>query len=327
MQKFKLDKTDLKILYELDENSRKSLSAIARKIRKTPQEVKRRFDVLVEQGVIRYFWPMIEYRSVGYFFILYLIKFHNVNEQKENEFFEYLNSVNEIPIIMRSDGYCDAHVYVCSKGMFRAEKVFREINAGFSQYIMSYEAVIAIGFSQFRRNYMVDKQSLTQNVALTGDDLGDLKLKPITLSTLEILNKNARVTIQEISNTLNISYDKAKREIARLENLGVIQSYSYMPDHQKMGLSLYRVLFQLRNLTPMREQDFFQFCNQHPHIIHYLRLLGNWQLMLDVEVESKDKLRNVLREIKMKYAHIVYRIEATEIYHVDRFRDLPLKLT
>lgn len=82
MQNFKLDKIDYKILYELDGNSRMSLSAIARNIQKTPQEVKRRFDILTEQKIIQYFWPMIEYRSIGYFFILYFLKLHNIDEQK-----------------------------------------------------------------------------------------------------------------------------------------------------------------------------------------------------------------------------------------------------
>lgn len=326
MQNFKLDKIDYKILYELDGNSRMSLSAIARNIQKTPQEVKRRFDILTEQKIIQYFWPMIEYRSIGYFFILYFLKLHNIDEQKEKEFFEYLNSINDIPIIMRSDGYYDAHVYICSKGMFRAEKVFQDINAHLSEYIMSFESVIPIGFSQFRRNYLVNKKTATQNVALTGDDVGDLRLKPITLKTLELLNTDARITTQEISMRLGISYEKAKREITRLENLGVIQSYSYILDHHKIGFPRHRVLFQLRNLTPMQEQKFYDYCNRHPNIIHYIRVLGGWQLMLDIEVESKEKLRNILRDMKLNFAHLVYRIESTEIYHIDRFRDIPLRL-
>lgn len=326
MQNFKLDKIDFKILWELDENTRQSFTSIARKVHRTPQEVKRRYDALVEQGIIRYCWPMVEYRHVGHFFLVYFLKLHNMSGAQEKEFYAFLNNINEVPIIMRGDGYFDVYIGICAKGIFASESVFQLINQKYSQHIMLYETVIPIGFYQFRRNYLVGRCATTPRVALTGREVGQLPLKKDAIRVLELLNKDARLSVNEIAQKLGLGYEKVKGSVRKLENLGVIQSYTFLLDHAKLGFPRYRVLLQLRSMPTLREQEFFGFCNLNANIIHYLRLLGAWHLVLDIEIESREKLRALIREIKLKFSDIVYRIEPTEVYQIDRFRDIPQRI-
>ena len=138
------------------------------------------------------------------------------------------------------------------------------------------------------------------------------------------LNYDARQSIADISKKLKFSRDMVARIISKLEKDEVIQSYTYILNHEKIGYPRYRILLNLTNLTSNTFKDFFNFCQDHPNIIHLLKLFGNWQLLLDVEIESQEKLRELLRTMLNKYSEIIVRIENTRVYKIDKFRDIPL---
>ncbi|MEI7621595.1 MAG: hypothetical protein WCJ51_03590 [Candidatus Moraniibacteriota bacterium] len=48
--------------------------------------------------------------------------------------------------------------------------------------------------------------------------------------------------------------------------------------------------------------------------------------MLDVEIESREKLRKLFEEIMQKYGEVVLRLESTNVYKIEKFRDVPNKL-
>jgi Lrp/AsnC family leucine-responsive transcriptional regulator len=140
-----------------------------------------------------------------------------------------------------------------------------------------------------------------------------------------MLNFNARTPIADIARKIGISYENAMKRIKLLEDTGVIQCYTILPDHLKLGYPRHRTLIKFKNLNEAEERKFFTYCNLHPNIIHHLKVLGNWDIVIDIEVESMEKLREVIMDIKSKFSKIVQRIEPSYIYRIDRFRDIPIE--
>ena len=316
-----------RLLYELDKNSRASFASIGRTIHRSAQEVKRQYDNMREKGIIQYCFPLIEYRALNYFFIIYLLKLHNLTKDSEEEFYRYLNATNALPVLMRGDGYCDVILGIFAPGMRTAERVFHDINSRFTQYIMSYETVIPTGTYKFNRAYLLQKPEVASAVTLTEEEIAPRKIKDDALRVLEVLNRDARTSFQDIARELHISYDRAKYTVKKLEELGVIKGYTYLLNHDRLGFPRFRVHFQLRGLSRPRERTLFEYCNAHPNIVHYLRLLGGWQLALDIEIKNRDELRELLREMKARFSDMIVRVEPTHLYQIDRYRDLPIKLT
>ena len=323
-----MDLTDRKILYELDQDSRQSYSAIAKTLRTSPQVVKYRVENLLASGALQYCWPMVEYRKPGYFFGMYFIKLQNMDEKTEKEFFAYLNSHQFIPIIMRGEGYADLIIAICAKGIFHLKEIISELNNRYSMNFREYDTTIPIGFTQFHRSYLIDaekKQPKEAYSAFTGAEVRETELTDTERKVLSMVNYNARVPLVQIARKVGISEISAKNIVKKLERSGIIQSYTILPNHVLLGKPRHRVLFKLANLTTEREKTLFTFCQLHPNIVHHISVIGYWDLVLDIEVERGEPFRKIIQEMKYKFSDIIQRVEPTYIYRIDQFRDIPIE--
>lgn len=320
-----MDVLDRKILSSLDQDSRQSYSAIARSLNTSPQVVKYRVENLYKTGVLQYCWPMVEYRKAGYFFGLYFFKLQNLDADSERQLFYYLNAHRFIPIIMRGEGYADLILAICAKSMFHLRDIVAELNNNFSQYFLEYDATIPVGFSQFNRAYLTGQEKETGEVAFTGGEVQEVGLDENERKILSMVNFNSRVSTVEIARRIGVSEPSVRSSLRKLERTGIIQSYTILPNHVLLGKPRHRVLLKLRNLTAEKEKAFFNYCRMHPNIIHHLRVLGNWDMVLDIEVERGEPLRKILQEIKFKFSEIVHRVEPTYVYKIDCFRDIPVE--
>ncbi len=320
----KIDLLDRKILHQLDKGSRTSYSAIAKRLKTSPQVVKYRVENLYTRGILLYCWPMVEYRGIGYFFGLHFIKLQNMNPKKEEELYDYLNSHKNIPIIMRSQGYVDLIIAIDGNGIHQLSEIVRELQNKFSELFVEWDTVIPIGFSRFDRNYLVGKEEITPDVAFTGAPK-KMAVDETDRKILSMLNYNARVSTREIAEKVGISYESALKRIRTMEKVGVIQAYTILPDHLKLGYPRYRTLVKFKNLNEQEERKFFTYCNLHPNIVHHLKVLGNWDLVIDIEVENMEKLREIIMDIKFKFSNVVQAVEPNYVYKIDQFRDIPVE--
>ena len=320
----KIDILDRKILHQLDRNSRASYSEIAKRLSTSPQVVKYRVESLYARGILLYCFPMVEYRGLGYFFGLHFIKLQNLTPEKEAKFFAYLASHQFIPIIMRGQGYADLIIAIDGKGVHHLGEIMRELQNKFGDCFLDWDTVIPIGFSRFNRNYLVGKDEATPQIAFTGAP-AKFDLDETDSKILSMLNFNARTPIAEMARKIGISFETASKKIKKLEKSGVIQCFTVLPDHVKLGFPRHRTLIKFGSLTKMEEKRFFSYCNLHPNIVHHLKVLGNWDAVIDIECESTEKLREIVMEIKYKFSEVVKRIEPTYIYEIDQFRDIPIE--
>jgi len=318
----KIDLMDKKILHMLDSNSRSSYSEIGKRLHLSPQVVKYRVESLYKRGILLHCWPMIEYRGIGYFFGLHFIKLQNMGPEDEKRFYDFLDSHPFIPIVMRGQGYSDCIIAIDGKGIHHLSEIVRELQNKFSDYFLEWDTVIPIGFSRFNRNYLLGIEEETPDVAFTGAPV-KIELDEADRKVLSMLNHDARTPTAQISRKVGISYENAVKRIKRLETSGVIQCYTILPDHVLLGYPRYRTLIKFRNLTEKEERKFFTYCNLHPNIVHHLKVLGDWDLVIDIEAESIEKQRQIIMDIKAKFSNIVQKIEPTYIYKIDRFRDIP----
>lgn len=322
-----LEELDRKIISALDEDSSKSLTRISQEIGSTPQLVKYHLEKLQKEGVIVAYWPMIDFRKLGYSNVSYFLKLKNLTPKTERDIFTFLSKGNEFNIVMRGDGYWDLHFTISTQSLFRSIEAFNGFYDRFHHFILHADMALSAGFYQFRRTYLKIGLRRTQGfMALTGADVQKVTLSADTLQVLEAFNENSRQSYAELANRLGMSRDKVKYHLEKLKTEGIVQSQALLLDNDRIGYSRYRIVLQVTNFTSKEFDDFFRFCQAHPNIIHLLRLFGNWQALIDVEIESRKKLRLLLREILHRFGNIVLRLEPTHVYKVDKFRDIPLKI-
>jgi DNA-binding Lrp family transcriptional regulator len=322
----KLTELDKKILFELDKDGRVSFSEIARIIGSTPQVVKYHFEQLLEKGVIKHFWAFIDYDKADYsFFWGYWLKFAGLTKEKEQEMYADLNGDNYVPIIMRSDGYADVYVCFISKDIFNFNEMLQKFFTKYGQNIVSSDIFLGLGFVKFPRTYLIGKENEFQKYAVSGGTNEKMKLSENDRKIMSLLLQDGRMEFTKIAKILGVSVGLVHKHFNKLEKNEIITKITFTLDYQKLGILLYRVCFKIVQFDQKRIDELYKFCCLHPNIINYVKGMGSWELHLDIEIENRGALRDLIREMKNQFRDIIQRVEINEIYQMDKFTQMAIE--
>lgn len=88
--------------------------------------------------------------------------------------------------------------------------------------------------------------------------------------------------------------------IKQLEHKKIIQGYRIDIDLSKMGYEYYKLNFFMNDV--LNYNELFVFCEQHPNVIYIDKTLADYDFEIDVEVQSRGKLLELIAEIKKKFS-------------------------
>ncbi|EKE16061.1 MAG: hypothetical protein ACD_11C00051G0003 [uncultured bacterium] len=317
---------DKKILFELDKDGRAGFSKIARVIGTTPQVVKYHYERLMETGIIKNFWAFIDYDKAGYsFFWGYWLKFSGLTREDEEKMYADFRENKFIPIIMRCDGYADVLLGITGKDLFHHNEVLNSVFAKYGKFIAASDIVVGLGFIKFPRTYLIGKQNESREFSVSGGTKKIVPLSEVDRKILSILQINGRMEFTKIAKILGVSVGLAHKHFNKLVKDQVITKITYTLDYQKIESILYRILFKIVQYDEKRVDDLYDFCAMHPNVINYVKIMGNWQLILDIEIESRKDLRDLIREIKNEFKDIIHQVEINEIYEIDKFTQMAIE--
>jgi len=322
----KLTELDKRILYELDKDGRASFSKIAKAAGTSPQVVKYRFARLKEYKAIKHFWAFIDYDRAGYsFFWGYWMKFSGLTAEQEEEMYANFRANKYIPIVMRSDGYADCMIAIIAKNVFHHNQILQEIFNEYGQYISMSDIVVGLGFVKFLRSYLIEEENEENIVSLSGGSTETAKITEIERKILSLLQKDGRMEFTEIAKIIGVTTALIHRYYTRLVKDKVITRTTYTLNYDVVDLKLFRVLFKIKQFNKERIEVLFGFCLKNPNIINYVKVMGNWQLMLDIETKDLDELRDLLRKMKHDFNDIIFEIEINEIYKMEKFTQMAIE--
>lgn len=317
---------DKKILFELDKDGRASFSEIARAIGTTPQVVKYRYERLMETGIIKHFWAFIDYDKAGYsFFWGYWLKFSGLTKEDEEKMYADFRENKFIPIVMRCDGYADVLLGIIGRDLFHHNEVLNSVFAKYGRFIAASDIVVGLGFIKFPRTYLIGKQNESREFSISGGTKKTASLSEADRKILSILQVNGRMEFTKIAKVLGVSAGLVHKHFNRLIKDQIITKITYTIGYQKIGLLLCRVLFKIVQYDEKRINDLYDFCAKHPNVINYVKIMGNWQLILDIEIESRKDLRDLIREMKNEFKDIIRQVEINEIYEIDKFTQMAIE--
>ena len=111
----KIDLKDRRILYELDYDSRESLTHIGKKVGLKKDVVSERIEKLREDGVIQCFYTVIDAYKLDYSLFRYYVNFQYVNPEIRNKIIEYFTNYRNICTVGEALGKYDLIVVVWVK--------------------------------------------------------------------------------------------------------------------------------------------------------------------------------------------------------------------
>jgi len=108
------------------------------------------------------------------------------------------------------------------------------------------------------------------------------------LRIIEMLTKNARISLREIAAVVNLSPSSVRNRMERLVDLGVIKRYTLELDQRKLGFEVQVVV--LITSTPGESDTLYHKLSKYTEITNVLRTSGPASFICMVQVQDIPQL-------------------------------------
>ncbi|WP_080873696.1 Lrp/AsnC family transcriptional regulator [Oceanobacillus timonensis] len=122
-----------------------------------------------------------------------------------------------------------------------------------------------------------------------------MELDNIDVQILQLLSENSRIQWKDLGKQIHMTGQAVGNRIKRLEDNGVIKSYSIIVDEMKLGLSY--TAFVIIYMKTADHHAFLEFTNNQKEIVEVHRVSGEGCYHLQIKVRSQDQLNLVLNKI------------------------------
>jgi len=114
------------------------------------------------------------------------------------------------------------------------------------------------------------------------------KIDENDLRIIEMLTKNARISLREIAAVVNLSPSSIRNRMERLVNLGVIKRYTLELDHRKLGYEIQVVV--LITSKPGESDSLYRTLSTYTEISKVLRTSGPANFICMAQVKDITRL-------------------------------------
>ena len=316
----RLNKKDLRLLFELDSNYRRPYSKIGRKIRMSPQLINYKVKSLFSEGAIISYFPLMDYSRLGY---LGFRVFFNINYFSREKFLQMVEKIKgngNIMSVMECDGRYDLMTLFVSKNPSSFNKSLRELIASHPKQLKNCTVLTTVVEHHFPRSYLVGKAP--DRDIVIGGDRETMQFDETDKTILDALIKGKK-SIVEISGAAKVTPKTALSRLKALEKRGVIMGYTTAINARKIGFSTDKILIKYYAISVAREGELAAFCRNHPNIIELTKTFGEWDLELTVETRTREEFRNVCMTLREKFEDVIMDFDNFRVFKIHKNRTLP----
>ncbi|MBI2148275.1 Lrp/AsnC family transcriptional regulator [Candidatus Woesearchaeota archaeon] len=320
-----LDKKDLKILWELDNNARISLSELAKKIGISKQNLNYRIKKLIQKDYLLGFTTLINFHKLGYIGYRIYFRYRNITEEREKEFINYLKNHNNIVWFVSTSGSWDIEVLFIAENPIQFNNIFKKIKEDYGQYFSKYNVSTSIVNYHFNRDYLINKKRGLFSPKYYGFEPKKEELDELDIKILSEIANNCRQSNQEIGRKFKITYHTVKERIKKLENKKIIQKYIAEINLNKININYCKAILYLNNPSKEEEKKLYSFCSQYNFVTYLVEVLGEWQFEIEAEIESQDQLIALLRKIRNEFPNLITDYDILQVTKRHKLNYFPIK--
>src|SRR6187397_2265238 len=116
---------------------------------------------------------------------------------------------------------------------------------------------------------------VTKSVKKDDSPAQPLSLDQKDMAILRLLQKNARITVKEISDKIHLSTTPVHERIKRMEEAGVIKQYATLVDHSKVKKGLIVICYvSLKQHSKNAGMKFIRLRQNMPEIVECYSISG-----------------------------------------------------
>lgn len=301
---YNLDLRDKKILFELDKNSRISLTDLAKKLKTSKEVVHYRLNKLIDEKVILRFHTVTSTYRFGLMAYKVYLRLHDISKEKFDELNNYLLNNKDVFWIGTSRGRWDLMFGIMATNIEEFFQMHDKILDKFSKYIQDKELSISRENLQYNRRWLYHDGSAVKEF-----NFGEKKEK-ITLDKedrliLDELAISSRAKITDISEKTKLSVDTIAYRIKKMEKEGVIEGYKCLWNSAALNFTTCKAFVYFKDITEEKKKEFIDYCKNQKNSVNIVITFAPWDLEIMFETENYESYFKIMDEIKEKFNDIV----------------------
>ena len=318
----KIDLKDRKILYELDLNSRQSLTAIGKKVGLKKDVVSYRIKKLEDEGIIKNYYAFIDTFRLGYRMFRIYLNFQYVTPKIREEIIRYFVDYKNSLAVHSLKTEIDLDVVVWVKDIFEFYQFWEKTLDLYENYFSKYSLSILTQAVIYKKSFLLDKESKEDNVLCYINCGG--KAVEIDETDHHLLNElavNARIPLIELAEKLDCSSQTVNYRIKNLLKNGIIKAFRVNLDISKLDLLHHKVDIYLKDHK--KKKHILNYLQDKPYI-EYMNLALGWaDLEPEFIVKDFNELLKILDELNTKYGDVIKKQIFWVVEKTHKIRFLP----
>lgn len=305
-----MNKKIKKFVYYYSKNSRLKNKELGKQLKASQQSTSYLISSLRKKKIILDYNTIIDPAKFGLLTIIVYYNFKDFSSKAVQEIISYLKEIDEVVGLELFQESYDLACTFSVPNLSHFNKLSKEILQNLSKELYTAEIFPVVVKHLYPKKYLSPRK-LPEEIIICGDrDL--LSLSENQQKVLYFLYQFPNTTIINLANSLNLNPKTAINCKRSLENSKVVRGYTVLWNHQKLDLTRKKILLDSENFNLQDDKRILTFSKTHPNIISLTRLIGKYDILLEVEGEdlsNKDVLKDLRSEFNLKEFKVVYSKE------------------
>jgi Lrp/AsnC family leucine-responsive transcriptional regulator len=309
-----LDKKDTLLIEFLESNCRITNSEIAKRLNISKQNVEYRIKKLELQGIIKGYYPVINFGKLGYYYIRITFSLQHALDTKSQELFQYLKEKKEFFWVFHISGHGDIGAALLVKDLDDYKEHINELYQEFGEYISNLEETIVTSLNYY--SYSYSKESTKQLLCTQKTPKKEIEnLDKTDEMIFKTLCSDKRLSVVEIAHQLDLTSKIVSYRIKKMVENKVILAFRAIIDYKKLGLEYYKLFIKLNSYDSLKVKELKTFLAQHKSVLYEIEAIGISD-KIDIEVlvqshnallEFQDELRREFPELIVSFDTLIFR--------------------
>ncbi len=315
----KLDKKNHQILFELDRNSRQSISQLAKKTRLSRDVVNYRITQLEKSGIIQKYITIVDFTKFFNYITRLYLKLQNTSPEIEQQMVDYFIAQKNNLTVFKTDGHYDLAVGFLVKDLHQYQLMWENFLVRFKSYIKEKNFSIFLDFIHYPRNYLVESK-LRDFSSLSTGSFSEYKADEKDILLLKLIKEDARISLLDLAKKMKMTPTGVKYKLKNLEKNKVIVAYKLLINSSQLGYTYYKIDLDLEDMSII--PGLHQFVLQHPNILYRDVAVGGSDFEFDGEFPSQEAFYTFMDELKAQFPRKIrnyWYYKALKIYRFSYF--------
>ena len=169
---------------------------------------------------------------------------------------------------------------------------------------------------EFNKAYL---RNIVAHILTTGQFMNTITLDRTDRRILELLQKDGRMSNQELAEKVNLTPAPVLRRVRALEEAGLIRQYVALLDPARLGLGLLAyVTVKLEKKGRMPIEQFRRAVQTWPEVVACHSMTGDMDYLLRVYVEDLDHFNRFIMNAVLKQSGVV---DVKSSFALERVKD------